>query len=56
MKRTNEGETRSFMSSANGEVKTIMVFSDDHSELFVMEHPESQSPEFYSLTATKLDG
>jgi hypothetical protein len=47
VKRT--GDDMSLLSEAMSGNKVLMFFSDDHTELSVMENPLSASPQFYEI-------
>jgi tetratricopeptide (TPR) repeat protein len=50
VKRSMDGEAPSLLGSTDNNVKTVMIFNEDHTELFVMEHPGNLHPLFYTLT------
>jgi hypothetical protein len=50
VKRSRDGEVTSTLASMNSDVKVVMVFNEDYSELSVMENPDGFQPEFYTLT------
>lgn len=50
VKRTSDGDDSSLLSQAMNSGKVLMFFNDDHTELSVMENPDSVSPKFYTLT------
>jgi tetratricopeptide (TPR) repeat protein len=52
VKRWRDGEQPSLLSAANDSVKVLMVLSDDHTEISVMENPGSMHARFYCLTRT----
>ena len=48
VKRTTEGQTPSLLDSS-ADAKTVMLFNEDHTEISVMERPDSLYPSFYSF-------
>jgi hypothetical protein len=49
MTRSKVGETSTLADLADNKKKFAMYFNSDHTELHVMEDPESVAPMFYSL-------
>jgi hypothetical protein len=49
VKRVTDGQTPTLLALDN-DVKTVMAFNEDHSEILVMEGPDSLHPRFYNLT------
>src|SRR5260370_11248621 len=47
--RSRDGEVPWLLGSMNDNVKAVMVFNDDRTELFVMEDSDGLHPTFYSL-------
>ena len=48
VRRSRDGEVPSLLGSTSDNVKVLMVFDDDHTELFVMEKSVGSNPKFYS--------
>ncbi len=47
--RKSDGDDPSLLSEAMSGVKVLMYFNDDHTELSVMENPQSATPQFYKI-------
>jgi hypothetical protein len=50
VKLSRDGETPSLLAGALGNSNVVMFFNADHTELSVMENPQSSAPTFYNIT------
>jgi hypothetical protein len=50
VKRSRDGEKPSLLAEGLGNPNVVMLFNADHTELSVMENPQSSAPTFYNIT------
>jgi hypothetical protein len=55
VKRSRDGENPSLLAEGLSNPNVVMYFNADHTELSVMESPQSSAPTFYNIARTSFN-